>query len=391
VPIRVDLDIPSFVPHPALPLPSDVYSQFINPSLAAYKTPDPTVPYRLRDMFLWNLHETLITPDQFAVTLMNDLDLPNNSGLATQISNQIRTQLEEYAGLALHPLFHSTQSTTEQRNVAKRVKFDNPGEIIANLPLSSQRNDRENALSFFNDSSPRKASSGTASPAHVSEPSTNIIDSGDTYRCIVSLNINLQDRLYTDKFEWSLLHPPGLAEKFAKQTCSDLGLAAQWVPVMAHAIYEAILRLKKEVCENGSFLGVDSDNDALDDQEGGWRFDSEHLADGWEPKTEQLSKEEIEKREGDRERQIRRLRRETARFSSTTNVTGGNQTPTGYSELTEITETPMGRGERSKKRRKFRSTSPSARDGTPGGRGTLDVNATGYGGGGGLNEWSELL
>lgn len=386
VPIRVDIDIPSFTPPPALPLPSDVYSPFINPSLPAYKTPDPTTPFRLKDTFLWNLHETLITPDQFALTLMNDLDLPNNLGLAAQISNQIRTQLEEYAGVALHPLFHSTTAAAGLFTAAKRVKFDSldvTGPIFPRTP-SAHRFDR------YNSSSPRKNSSEAASPAPNAIATPNINDPDDTYRCIVTLNINLQDKLYTDKFEWSLLHPPGMAERFAKQTCADLGLAAEWVPVVTHAIYEAILRLKKEVCENGGLIGGGIDNDALDDQEAGWRFDNEHLAEEWEPKIERLSKEEMEKREGDRERQIRRLRRETARFSSTTNMSGGVQTP-GYCEPTESTETPMGRGERSKKKRRFRSISPAARDTTPGGRGSLDVNSTGYGGGGGLSDWLEAL
>lgn len=384
VPIRVDIDIPSFTPPPALPLPSDVYAQFINPSLPAYKTPDPTTPFRLKDTFLWNLHETLITPDQFAITLMNDLDLPNNLGLAAQISNQIRTQLEEYAGVALHPLFHSTTAAAGLLNAAKKVKFDGSGEVPAPL---FPRSPSVHRIDRGSGSSPRKASSEAQSPAPIIAAAPNIQDPDDTYRCIVTLNINMQDKLYTDKFEWSLLHPPGMAEQFAKQTCADLGLAAEWVPVMTHAIYEAVLRLKKEVCENGGLIGGEIDNDALDDQEAGWRFDNEHLAEEWEPKIERLSKEEMEKREGDRERQIRRLRRETARFSSTTNMTGGVQTPTAHSELAESTETPMGRGERSKKKRRFRSISPTARDATPGGRGSLDVNATGYGGGGGLSEW----
>ncbi|KAG7150319.1 hypothetical protein HYQ46_000742 [Verticillium longisporum] len=42
----------------------------------------------------------------------------------------------------------------------------------------------------------------------------------------------------------------------------------------------------------------------------------------------------------------------------------------------------MGRGERSKKKKRFRSLSPLGRSGTPGGRGTPDTGA-GYGGGGG--------
>jgi len=52
-------------------------------------------------------------------------------------------------------------------------------------------------------------------------------------------------------------------------------------------------------------------------------------------------------------------------------------------------EERMGRGERSKKKRRFRSLSPVARANTPGGRGTPDVGGImGYGGsGGGLNDY----
>ena len=397
IPIRIDLDIPSFTPHPALPLPSDAQLFGINPSLPAYKTPEPTTPYRLKDVFLWNLHETLITPDQFATILINDLDLPNAAGLAIQVSNQIRTQLEEYAGVALHPLFHSTNNATSNGHGSK-----------SRMTATSRENSITPSYAGFGTAAANRANgiiqnNGRASPVNISKnvsavampisaPALNEFNPDDTYRCIITLNINLQNKLFTDKFEWSLLHPPGVAERFAKQTCADIGLSGEWVPAMAHAIYEAVLRLKKEACESGGLVGGNGhegeiDNLALEGQEAGWRFDNEHLADEWEPKVERLSKEEIEKREGDRERQIRRLRRETARFSSTTNMAGGVPTPGGYFDQTESAETPMGRGERSKKKRRFRSLSPSGRSGTPGGRGTPDGGTVGYGGGGGLNEW----
>ncbi len=98
-----------------------------------------------------------------------------------------------------------------------------------------------------------------------------------------------------------------------------------------------------------------------------------------------LSKEEMEKREGERERQARRLRRETARFSSTTGLLGGTPFGAPMAPL-EPDEERMGRGERSKKKRRFRSLSPIARGGTPGGRGTPDVGGYGGGGGGSLTE-----
>ena len=164
---------------------------------------------------------------------------------------------------------------------------------------------------------------------------------------------------------------------------------------MAHAIYEAVLKLKKEACESGGVLvgAVDGGNglDNLSAGEGveGWRYDEEGLCGAWEPRVERLSKEEIEKREGDRERQIRRMRRETARFSSsTTNFQSQPLQPStpGYFDQPAEGEA-MGRGERSKKKRRFRSLSPVGRVGTPGGRGTPD--AGGYGGAGGTTQLNE--
>jgi chromatin structure-remodeling complex subunit SFH1 len=212
---------------------------------------------------------------------------------------------------------------------------------------------------------------------------------------LITLNINLQNKLYTDKFEWSLLHPPGMAEEFARITCADLSLGGEWVSAIAHAIYEAVLKFKKEVCESGALVsgltgyGNEIENLAANGVEAGWRYDPETICDEWQPQVETLSKEEIERREGDRERQIRRLRRETARFSSTTGITPeiSRQNSGNYFEVDS--ETPLGRGERNKRKRRFRSLSPTGRSGTPGGRGTPDTGSgAGYGGGGGtLSEW----
>ena len=390
IPIRIDLDIPSFTPAPALPLPADAQAFGINPSLPAYRTPDPTTPYRLKDVFLWNLHETLITPEQFAQVLVNELDLPNPSGFSVQISTQIRQQLEEYAGVALHPLFHS--SNPASKNDLSKITLLNVSRDPSQTPggSSTPANNcvNESLLASAQIHQLKTTHGIMANAASVSSRLGDIHNPDDTYRCIITLNINLLNKLYTDKFEWSLLHPPGMAETFAKQTCADMGLAGEWIPAMTHAIYEAVLRLKKEACENGGLMGGNGyggeiDNLAPDGQEAGWRYDYEHLADEWEPKLETLSKEEIEKREGDRERQIRRLRRETARFSSTTNMAGGAP-GLGYFDQPENAETPMGRGERSKKKRRFRSLSPVGRGATPGG----SSDAAGYGGGGGgPNEW----
>lgn len=396
IPIRIDVDIPAFIPPAPFPAPNP---NSVDISLPQYRPQEMTVPYKLRDIFCWNLHETLITTDQFAQTLAQDLDIPNRQIVVAEISKQIRTQLEEYAGVALHPLFHTEQQT----QAPQLAPVANPaGGAVSGTPKPSQvLNSRDDSPAVTGRGISRTDTpvqtpaqptpSQTQAPDVTAEATPILPDSedynpDDTYRCIINLSLNLESMLYTDKFEWSLLHPPGTAEAFAKTTCSDLGLTGEWVPAMTHAIYEAVLRLKKEACEVGGLVagwgGLQQElpNDAAHGADAGWRYDPEHLADEWEPKIEILSKEEIEKREGDRERQVRRLRRETARFSSTTGMLGG----TPFGAPVEAEEERMGRGERSKKKRRFRSLSPLARGGTPGGRGTPDVG--GYGGGGALTD-----
>jgi chromatin structure-remodeling complex subunit SFH1 len=330
----------------------------------------------------------------FAKTLVDELDFPSErkTNIIAQIATQIRTQLEEYAGVALHPLFHSSSAPTANGGQVQVINQAVAGAAAPATPAARNgtplphtngvANGTTNGTTNGNNTPQPPETAIVQQPSKVSataEASTvdDMLNPDDTYRCIVSLNVNIMNKLYSDKFEWSLLHPPGYAEAFAKQTCADLGLAAEWVPAITHAIYEAVLRLKKEACENGGLVGYgELDNDAAEGVEAGWRYEPEHLADEWEPKVEALSKEEIDRREGDRERQIRRQRRETARFSSTANMVGGVP-QSDYFANPEQSDQPMGRGERSKKKRRFRSLSPTGRE-TP--------EQSGYGGGPSLQD-----
>jgi chromatin structure-remodeling complex subunit SFH1 len=236
IPIRIDLDIPAFTPAPPLPVVGQV-----DPNHPFYKPQEPTVPYRLRDTFLWNLHETLITTDQFATQLVQDLDLPNRPATIAEISKQIRTQLEEYAGVALHPLFHTRTARPRPRSPSAR-RPDTPAATTANGPTTPAVSATVQTSQGEVTASATPIPNEDVAPApdgNSAEGDDEYFSPDDTYRCIINLNITLSSQVYTDKFEWSLLHPPGTAEMFAKQTCADLGLHGEWIPAITHAIYEA--------------------------------------------------------------------------------------------------------------------------------------------------------
>lgn len=403
VPIRIDLDVAPFRPEAALPTPNGAKDFGIDENLPAYKAPEPTPQYRLKDSFLWNLHEAIITPDQFAKTFVDELDFPvvRKQGMIVEIANSIRQQLEEHAATALHPLFQpnagdagplttgavtpSARPLVSREETSTPMQVGTPNASFLQPPQTNGHNVSSGASSPMANGISTPAFAITAQPLPRDTTTSAALNPPDSHRCVLTLSINLQNRLYTDKFEWSLLHPPGFPEIFAKQTCADLGLSGEWVPGMAHAIYEASLRLKKDMVENGGSLagivnsGVDGwgqiENEACEYHGtaesalgvgAGWRFDEDGLGLDWEPKIEVLSKEEIEKREGERERQLRRARRETAKFTTITTMQapgdyfagglGGQQANGGGDDER------MGRGERSKKKRRFRSLSPVGRE-----------------------------
>lgn len=131
---------------------------------------------------------------------------------------------------------------------------------------------------------------------------------------IMNLSVALDKQLYEDKFEWDLSSNELTPEAFAKSVVQDLGLSGEFYPAIAHSLHETILRMKREMSE-GHLFPTEVDNMAAYGAEAGWRIDQETLGDEWAPTVERLSPEEIEKREIERERNIRRLKRESARMT----------------------------------------------------------------------------
>ncbi len=448
VPIKLELDIPNYTPAAPVPLPEKVKRLGVDPNHPLYRSPDPTGPYRYRDSILWNLHEAFLTPEQFALMTVRDLDFPNPNTFATQLATQIRQQLEEAAPVVLHPLFNAEnnkvredENGTNQADqlqpdggpVSSSQSFSTPGvntptgdtdtmdvemtgttgdaSAVQDITTDSNNNNRptqkqqqQNTNGHQNSSSPTSSPSknqqsptGITGPLGIPLPPLSLFadDPSDTYKTVINLSLTINGRVFSDRVEWNLLHRPGAAESFAKKTCADMGLGSEWEGVITYAINEQVHRQKKELLESGGggiLLGPEIDNMAVNTagvhSPGGVRYDPENLCDEWVPRLEELTKEEMERREIDRERQARRQRRETTRVTGAgfTTVLGGmgvgtpvrgvggggdegfvstpvaNNVPGGIIEG----DTPaLGRGERNKKKkRRFKSLSPVERANT---------------------------
>ena len=144
------------------------------------------------------------------------------------------------------------------------------------------------------------------------------LPSDGPYNVTVDLSVNLNKHLYQDRFEWDMNQSDVTPEMFAKIVVSDLGLPLEFENAVSHALHEVIIRVKKRVID-GSF-----DNEIYNLHlvkgiifELGVRIFTESSIqngnDRWEPLVETLTSTEIERRENERVRNLRRLKRENMR------------------------------------------------------------------------------
>jgi len=159
-------------------------------------------------------------------------------------------------------------------------------------------------------------------------------------RVVLSIDVQIATHHLIDHIEWDLLSPL-TPEAFAANLCSELGLSGEAHPLIAHAIHEELAKHKKDAIEWG-VIGGDVPHHNADGGVSIHPKDKTGLGLGWgrtpkdgrgpkvlrsvwrdwaeaeefRTKFEVLTAEEVERRENERERATRRLRRETSKFQS---------------------------------------------------------------------------
>lgn len=281
------------------PLPSASYFESARPpSLLPIRVEFETETHRVRDVFTWNIHEAHLTPEIFAAVFCNDLELAQIP-YAEIVATQIRAQLEE--GNEWGVGWATGVGGLGGDAVAS-------GEADWELPTLGESS----------------SSMGAA---------TEISD------CRVILSIDVQIFTYhlIDNIEWDLLSPL-TPEAFAKQLCKELGLGGDAWALVSHAVHEELIKHKRDVVEWGvvdvggnddgnrskmlkSLTGLGLPTYSRRDGRGprplhsvwrDWQDQEEYRT-----RFEELTPEEVEKREMERERASRRLRRETSKFQGT--------------------------------------------------------------------------
>ncbi|CCD27068.1 Sfh1p NDAI_0J01760 [Naumovozyma dairenensis CBS 421] len=260
-------------------LPSSSEQKSIGPIIIPIHLNIEHAGHVIKDSFTWNINDHSISPAEFATIYCKDLDSPSNSSLHSTIVQSINDQINEWETIA-----------------ATKIMTD----------------------------------------LHV----------------IINLTCNLENKFFEDNFQWNLNDDSMTPELFASIVVNDLGLTREFIPTISIALHEYILKIKKEWLEQQQQQQTTSSstpiasqpnmasqlqlqiqlqnvqNYAAFGQLSGIRLDinsdydytssisnlTSDLGIAWCPRLEELSTEEIQRREIEKERNLRRLKRETERI-----------------------------------------------------------------------------
>lgn len=253
-----------------------------------------TDTHRIKDVFLWNIHERLITPYQFAQIFLQDLALPLTP-YAVQIESMIIQQLSDAMPLldeadvdGLGRIIDMKTSARERKRAEAEAEAQRRRIAAANMqpgdaPPEKRKRGRprkyplpgtetaapsptppvEAPVAFVPEpvarDSPAEASDKPSVPAdpkaqekaRVREALASV-EAEDDLRVIVEYEVQILRHILRDRLEWDLsseLTP----EAFAMALTRDLGLTSESGVLISHAVREQLLKHRRAALELGLF------------------------------------------------------------------------------------------------------------------------------------------
>ncbi|CAG8454110.1 14633_t:CDS:10 [Ambispora leptoticha] len=251
--------------------------------------------HKLRDTFTWNMNETIITPEQFAEVLCDDLRFPSAS-FVPAIAKQIHEQIQ---GFYLHPAItastlpplapnevNSGKSTESFLKIVDKLKNANSGENSDDMDIEiPERVDHD-----------------------------QLVDEGEL-RILIKIDVTVGNISLVDQFEWDINCQKNDPELFAEILTAELGLGGEFKTAIAHSIREQVQIYVKSLI----LVGHPFDGSTVQDDDLRQNFlpalssviRKEEQVDQHTPILVELTEAEIDKIEKDRERDARRKRRQT--------------------------------------------------------------------------------
>ncbi|WFD28223.1 Chromatin structure remodeling complex protein sfh1 [Malassezia nana] len=248
-----------------------------------------TDTHRIKDVFLWNINERLITPYQFAHMFLQDLDLPITP-YAAQIENLIIQQLADASAVldsedSLSRIIDLKTAARERKRLeaeteAQRRRLASTQAVTDGAsPLSGPRKrgrprkypmpDAKEETPTAEVSVPSFSNVPSVIPASTAAVATHeedpkavekarihsmlaSVDAEDDLRVIVEYKVQIARHILRDRLEWDL-GSTWTPEAFARTLMRDLGLPPESRCIIAHAVHEQLLHHRRAASELGLF------------------------------------------------------------------------------------------------------------------------------------------
>ncbi|KAI7877998.1 SNF5-domain-containing protein [Lichtheimia hyalospora FSU 10163] len=237
--------------------------------------------YKLRDTFTWNMNETLITPEQFAEIMCEDLQLPPST-FVPLISRGIRDQLEDYYLNAGSAVMDGDGSDAEKETAEFLAQCNDSSQYVVKVEKEEDLERRKRKHTEL--------------------------------RMLIKLDITVGKRALLDQFEWDIACQRNDAEEFADKLTKELGLGSEFRTAIAHSIREQAHSYIKSLL----LVGYEFDGSPISDDELRQSFlpslksiirDLDSV-ERFTPAILELTDAELDKIEKDRMRDARRKRRQ---------------------------------------------------------------------------------
>ncbi|KAG1859989.1 hypothetical protein C8R48DRAFT_605512 [Suillus tomentosus] len=304
--------------------------------------------HKMRETFVWNLNDPVITPEHFAQTLVEDYALPQSyHGVITRA---IQEQLSDFkAHIARADEEDGTDADmreTDADDIAddynRKLLEDDDLTMVDRGSLDDEdvkwweswrkRSRHESAftrsISLRNQRKRRKVASVTVEESDAFETDKEIphivdeieIDEKTVHedlRILIKLDIIVGSMKLDDQFEWDLENMDASPEQFADIYVKELGLGGEFKTAIAHCIREQV-----QIYQKSLFLvGHPSDGSTVQDDDLRMSF-LPSLASGaramdqvqsFTPLLNYLSDGEIERSEKEREKELTKRRKRNTR------------------------------------------------------------------------------
>ncbi|PFH53423.1 hypothetical protein AMATHDRAFT_1089 [Amanita thiersii Skay4041] len=286
--------------------------------------------HKMRDTFIWNLNDPIVTPEHFAQTLVEDYNLAPS--YHATITKSIQDQLSDFKAHSVnYDVDEGDQRVVDLDGVSEDVVMKGRLDDESNAWWESWRKRlRTESFKTEHPSKPqkrRKAKDAAASirstkdmkdrPMSVDDFEFDEQTLHEEMRILIRLDIIVGSMKLDDQFEWDLDNPNASPEEFAEIYAQDLGLGGEFKTAIAHSIREQVQAYQKSLF----LVGHPSDGSAVQDEDLRLAFlptltsgaRSIDQLQSYTPLLNYLSDGEIERSEKEREKDMTKRRKRNTR------------------------------------------------------------------------------